>query len=55
MCSTDKGTSFYKYPRKIDFVEKFSLTTTGKIDLKLLRRREAELDAQLHEQMKSDQ
>lgn len=31
----------YKYPRQIDFVQAFPLTTTGKIDRKELRRREA--------------
>jgi acetyl-CoA synthetase len=30
----------YKYPRTIEFVESFPLTTTGKIDRKELRRRE---------------
>ena len=30
----------YKYPRQIDFVQAFPLTTTGKIDRKELRRRE---------------
>jgi acetyl-CoA synthetase len=32
----------YKAPRDIEFVDAFPLTTTGKIDRKLLRRREAE-------------
>ena len=32
----------YKYPRAVDFVESFPLTTTGKIDRKELRRRELE-------------
>ena len=32
----------YKYPRAIEFVDGFPLTTTGKIDRKLLRRREQE-------------
>lgn len=32
----------YKYPREIEFVEGFPLTTTGKIDRKLLRRRQQE-------------
>jgi acetyl-CoA synthetase len=31
----------YKYPRAVEFVENFPLTTTGKIDRKELRRREA--------------
>jgi acyl-coenzyme A synthetase/AMP-(fatty) acid ligase len=30
----------YKYPREVEFVDSFPLTTTGKIDRKLLRRRE---------------
>ena len=30
----------YKYPREIEFVEGFPLTTTGKIDRKLLRRQQ---------------
>jgi acetyl-CoA synthetase len=30
----------YKYPREVEFVESFPLTTTGKIDRKLLRTRE---------------
>lgn len=32
----------YKYPREVEFVESFPLTTTGKIDRRELRRREAE-------------
>jgi acetyl-CoA synthetase len=32
----------YKYPREVEFVDSFPLTTTGKIDRKLLRRREQE-------------
>jgi len=32
----------YKYPRAVEFVENFPLTTTGKIDRKELRRREAD-------------
>jgi acetyl-CoA synthetase len=32
----------YKYPRVVEFVESFPLTTTGKIDRKELRRREEE-------------
>lgn len=32
----------YKYPREIEFVDGFPLTTTGKIDRKLLRRRQQE-------------
>ena len=31
----------YKYPRQVEFVESFPLTTTGKIDRKQLRQREA--------------
>jgi len=32
----------FKYPRELEFVEDFPLTTTGKIDRKLLRKRERE-------------
>ncbi len=32
----------YKYPREVEFVDSFPLTTTGKIDRKQLRRRELE-------------
>lgn len=32
----------YKYPREVEFVDSFPLTTTGKIDRKELRRREQE-------------
>lgn len=33
----------FKYPRTVEFVHEFPLTTTGKIDRKLLRKRELEL------------
>ena len=36
----------FKYPREVDFVDDFPLTTTGKIDRKLLRKREQEAAAQ---------
>ena len=32
----------FKYPREVAFVDEFPLTTTGKIDRKLLRKREQE-------------
>ncbi len=32
--------AFHKYPRKIEFVESFPLTSTGKINRKELRNRE---------------
>ncbi|MBI4637037.1 MAG: AMP-binding protein [Candidatus Rokubacteria bacterium] len=37
-----RGLAAYKYPRQIEFVQSFPLTTTGKIDRKLLRQQEAE-------------
>ncbi|MBW3098317.1 acyl-CoA synthetase [Pseudohoeflea coraliihabitans] len=37
-----KTLAFYKYPREIEFVTDFKQTSTGKIDRKFLRKREAE-------------
>ncbi|MCT8973355.1 acyl-CoA synthetase [Microbaculum marinisediminis] len=35
-----RSLAVYKYPREIEFVDEFALTTTGKIDRKVLRQRE---------------
>lgn len=35
-----RSLAFYKYPREIEFVDAFALTSTGKIDRKVLRQRE---------------
>ena len=37
----------YEYPREIEFIDALPMTTTGKIQRKVLREREAERKAQM--------